>query len=62
MAEHNDTLTVEQAAEKLQVSTKTIYVWLRAKKLPGRKIGKVWRMSARALENFLQGSPPVEEG
>jgi len=50
-------LTVEQTAKRLQVSEKTVYEWLRAGKIPGRKIGKVWRMSEDALEDFLRGGP-----
>ena len=48
-------LTVPQAAEQLQVSERTVYEWLRDGKLPGRKIGKVWRLSADAINDFLRG-------
>ena len=48
-------LTVPQAAEQLQVSERTVYEWLREGKLPGRKIGKVWRLSAEAINDFLRG-------
>lgn len=48
-------LTVSQAAVQLQVSERTVYEWLRDGKLPGRKIGKVWRMSADAIIDFLRG-------
>lgn len=51
-------LTVEQAAQQLQVSTKTVYEWLRSGKLPGRKIGKMWRMSEEALVELLRGGGP----
>lgn len=51
----NRVLTVPQAAAQFQVSERTIYEWLRDGKLPGRKIGRVWRMSATALEEFLRG-------
>jgi excisionase family DNA binding protein len=47
-------LTVPQAAARLQVSERTVYEWLRDGKLPGRKIGKVWRMSADAIDDFLR--------
>jgi len=63
MGTHEDTttvldkiLTVPQAAAQLQVSERTIYEWLRDGKIPGRKIGKVWRMSAEVLNDFLRGS------
>jgi excisionase family DNA binding protein len=36
------------------VSERTVYEWLRDGKLPGRKIGKVWRMSADAIDDFLR--------
>ena len=49
-------LTVPQAAAQLQVSERTIYEWLREGKLPGRKIGKVWRLSAEVLNDFMRGS------
>jgi len=48
-------LTVPQAAERLQVSERTVYGWLRDGKLPGRKIGKVWRLSDDAIVDFLRG-------
>ena len=48
-------LTVPQAAAHLQVSERTVYEWLRDGKLPGRKIGKVWRMSTDAIADFLRG-------
>jgi|GEM_PF-1841342 len=55
----NRVLTVPQAAAEFQVSERTIYEWLRDGKLPGRKIGRVWRMSASALEDFLRGAAVV---
>jgi excisionase family DNA binding protein len=51
---HNKILTVPQAAEHLQVSERTIYSWLRDRKIPGRKIGKVWRISEDAIVDFLR--------
>jgi excisionase family DNA binding protein len=63
MRNHGDTtsvldtiLTVPQAAAQLQVSERTIYGWLRKGKIPGRKIGKVWRISAEVLNAFLRGT------
>jgi excisionase family DNA binding protein len=38
-------LTPEQAAGELQVSTRTVYEWLRRGELPGRQFGdRVWRI------------------
>jgi len=53
-------LTVPQAAARLQVSERTVYEWLREGKIPGRKIGKVWRISAEVLNHFLRGTTFAE--
>jgi excisionase family DNA binding protein len=46
-------LTPEQTAERLQLSEITILHWLRAKKLPGVKLGKLWRVRESDLEKFI---------
>jgi excisionase family DNA binding protein len=46
-------LMAEQVAAILQVSPKTIKDWLRACKLPGCKIGRLWRVKAADLEEFI---------
>jgi excisionase family DNA binding protein len=52
----DDLLTAEQAAAILQLSPKTIKDWLRAGKLTGCKIGRVWRVKSADLEAFIQAS------
>jgi excisionase family DNA binding protein len=52
----DDLLTAEQAAAILQLSPKTIKDWLRAGKLTGCKIGRVWRVKQADLEAFIQAS------
>lgn len=50
-------LTVEQAAERLQMHPDTIRRLLREKQLPGVKLGKrQWRVPAKALEECIQKS------
>jgi excisionase family DNA binding protein len=51
-------LTPEQAADQLQVSRRTVYTLLRQGKLPGKKLGGSWRLSATALEQFLSQPDP----
>jgi len=46
-------LTVEQAAEFLQVSPYTVRQWLRSGKMPGRKLGRVYRILDTDLEAFV---------
>jgi excisionase family DNA binding protein len=57
----DDLLTAEQAAAILQLSPKTIKDWLRAGKLTGCKIGRVWRVKPADLEAFIQASRLVRD-
>jgi excisionase family DNA binding protein len=50
-------LTVEQASEYLQLSPYTVRLWLREGKLPGRKIGRSYRILDTDLEAFLAARP-----
>lgn len=53
-------LTVEQAAEKLQVRPNTVRAWLRQGKIPGRKIGRVYRVPEDELDASLSGQQTAE--
>ena len=46
-------LTVEQASEFLQLSPYTVRQWLRDGKIPGRKIGRVYRILESDLEALV---------
>jgi excisionase family DNA binding protein len=46
-------LTVEQAAAKLQMSPKIVREYLRLGKMPGRKIGRAWRVVETDLDNWV---------
>lgn len=48
-------LTAEQAAEKLQVTPKTIRKLLKEGKMPGRKIGREWRLLETDIERWVSG-------
>lgn len=55
-------LTPEQTAEHLQMSRNAVYALLRQGKLPGKKIGGIWRVPIVALEEFLrQPDVPVTQ-
>jgi excisionase family DNA binding protein len=47
-----DLLTVEEAADILRVSPKTVREWLRKGKLVSLKFGKQWRIRRQDLESF----------
>ena len=50
----DELLTTEQAAAILQLRPKTIKDWLRAGKLTGCKMGRLWRVREADLEAFIQ--------
>ena len=49
-------LTAEDAAEYLQISLKTALKLLRSGELPAAKVGRQWRISRQALDDFLAGA------
>ena len=53
----DDILTIEQCAELLKVSTRTIYDLVSNERLPGRifakKVGRSWRILRREVERYL---------
>jgi excisionase family DNA binding protein len=53
-----EVMTAEQAAEFLQLDEPTVIELAESGKLPGRKLGKVWRFSREALVAAL--SAPVK--
>ncbi len=50
-----EVLTPKQAAELLQVDENTVVRLAENGELPGRKLGKAWRFSRRALLGWLGG-------
>jgi excisionase family DNA binding protein len=52
----DELFTAEKVAAILQLSPKTIKDWLRAGKLRGCKIGRLWRVKPAELEAFIQAS------
>ncbi len=49
-------LTPTDVANRLNVSERTVTVWLRNGHLRGFKIGKEWRISPNDLQAFLEAS------
>lgn len=46
-------LTPEQVAERLAVTPKAVREWLKSGMLPGRKIGRLWRIRERDYDAFV---------
>jgi len=52
MAKDLEVYTLEEIAELLQVTRRTLYNWIKDGKLKAFKIGKQWRVTKEALEDF----------
>ena len=53
-------LTVQQAAEYLNISPHTLYKLLEKGKVPAGKIGGSWRFNRERLDQFLAGSTVID--
>lgn len=51
-----DILTLEQAAEFLQLCSKTVAKLAAEKEIPARRIGREWRFTRTALLRFIDGT------
>jgi excisionase family DNA binding protein len=46
--------TIDEAAERLRVSRRTIREWLRVGTLRGVKVGERWRVQESVIESFIR--------
>jgi len=54
-------MTAQEAAEYLRLGVDTLKRWTRAGHVPGRRIGRQWRFSKAALDEWLaEGGPEYE--
>lgn len=49
-----DYYSPEQLAEKLQLSVRTIWAYIRDGKLPATKLGRKYRISEEQLDRFMK--------
>ena len=49
-------LTPDEVAEILAVTAKVVRGWLRDEKLPGLRLGRLWRIRETDLETFIGGA------
>ena len=52
---------VEEVAELLRVSVRTVYRLVRAGKLPGFKVVTYWRFTSATLEEFMKSGMPIDD-
>ncbi len=60
-------MTIEEVAQYLRVSERTVYDWVQKKELPGGKLGTVWRFKRSELERWVNArlgdvGRPVDAG
>ena len=46
-------LSVEEIAEHLGLKPDTIYKWLDRKKIPGHKVGRLWKFKVSEVDNWI---------
>lgn len=52
------TYTLDEVAEILHITKRTLYTYIKGEKLKAVKFGKYWRVSQEDMEDFLaQGVP-----
>lgn len=54
MAKDIEVYTLGEIEELLQVTRRTLYNWIKSGKLKAFRIGKEWRVTREALEEFTQ--------
>ncbi len=47
-------MTADQVAEHLQISRDMVYQLTTRGELPGRKVGRIWRFSREAIDEFMR--------
>ncbi len=52
-------LTVQQVMERLQIADETVYRYIRQGKLKAIRVGGLWRVSEKALLEFLGQEVPT---
>jgi len=53
---------LEEIAEHLKVSTDTIHRWIRAKKIPAHRIGRMWRFKVAEVDNRVRAGKVAGSG
>jgi len=50
-------MTIDDLASYLQVAKSTLYKLAQEGKVPGQKVGKHWRFSRQAIDEWLRSQP-----
>jgi len=55
-------LTPENVSKRLQVNLRTVHAWLRAGRLKGYRVGRLWRIEEKELQAFLERESKADPG
>jgi excisionase family DNA binding protein len=55
--EKDSVLTIDELSEYLKISKSTLYKLVQEGKVPGQKVGRHWRFSRRAIDNWIAEKP-----
>jgi excisionase family DNA binding protein len=53
LPEHDRILSVDEAADKLQLSAYTIRQWAKDRKIPAIRLGRYWRFRESSLDAWI---------
>jgi len=56
----DDLLTIPEVAARLRVRPKTVWAWVKTGRLPGVRVGRLWRVRTSDLEAWLERLDRVE--
>lgn len=59
MAEIKRVYTLDEVADIMQVTKRTLYNYIKAGTLHAVKMGKYWRVSEESLQDFISNGTPV---
>jgi excisionase family DNA binding protein len=54
-------LSVQEIAAHLGVNPDTIYKWITRKKMPGHKLGRLWKFLASEVDQWVKGGHAAAE-
>jgi len=60
--EKPEIMTVEDVAEYLRIKTSTVYEWASNGKLPGVKVGRLWRFERSEIEKWVRENRQGQRG
>jgi excisionase family DNA binding protein len=60
MSDYPEILTMEQAADLLQVSVRTLQRMVKTGDVPGRRVGRQWRFDRDQLKEWVRGEASAQ--